>query len=201
MERMEARLGTSRRRAAVNVGVVAALLVGLHLATADSGTPSVGSVSADVPGTQGDEGLGYEVEDTENPAIVRQDTSDGQAAVELVVESDLIRVGETITFYLANHGEVPLTAGLGFEVERWDGQGWSEFPPPQQADGQVSAVPAIGFLVDPGTTTEPQRWPEEPWEMVEAGRYRLVKDVSYERPNADEPDVELTVAQEFAVHD
>lgn len=73
---------------------------------------------------------------------------------------------------------------LLFTVERWDGERWVDVP---WAEHLV--FPAIGIVLRPGGSTDPQQWPTE-GVHVEPGWYRAVKSASYEDPEHAHPKVE-----------
>jgi hypothetical protein len=129
----------------------------------------------------------------EDEGIARQDTPHGEAAIELVVEPRDIRMGEQVSIRLVSRGEVEVLTGLGFSVERWDGQRWVDVPWPEDL-----VFPAIGIVLPPGGSVDPQRWPTERV-RVEPGWYRAVKSATYEDPEHVRPDTKLEARTRFRV--
>lgn len=99
---------------------------------------------------------------------------EGDAAMEVVLEHREISRHQQTTLRLVNRGEVELSTGVDFEVERWDGRRWIP------AWGRGRAWPAIGFSVPPGESTEPRTWPnpEDNYEL-KPGWYRIAKSARY----------------------
>ena len=129
----------------------------------------------------------------EDEGITRQDTKQGEAAVELLVDPREIRLGESVTIRLVNRGEVDVLTGLGFTVERWDGERWVDVPWPKDL-----VFPAIGIVLHPGASTDPQVWSTE-GARVEPGWYRAVKSASYEDPGNVRPDTKLEARTRFRI--
>ncbi len=128
-----------------------------------------------------------------NEEIVRHDTPEGEAAVELVVEPREVRLGETVTVRLVNRGEVGLLTGFRYNVEHWDGRGWVDAPWPKNL-----VFKAIGLFLPPGGSTDPQAWPPDGL-RVQPGLYRVLKSASYEDPAHVRPDVQLRPQTRFRV--
>ena len=53
---------------------------------------------------------------------MRPHTPQGEAAIQLIIEPQEIKPGETITVRLVNRGEVDLLTGLAFCVQRRAGK-------------------------------------------------------------------------------
>ena len=125
--------------------------------------------------------------------VVRRNTPQGEAAIQLIIEPGEIKPGETITVRLVNRGEVDLVTGLPFYVQRRDGKEWVAVPWPKN-----SLFPMIGIPLPPGGSTKPQRWPIDGVD-AQPGLYRVVKSARYEDPNHARPDVLLTAHARFRV--
>ena len=124
-------------------------------------------------------------------AIASRETPRGTASIELVVEPEEIGLDDTVSIRLVNRGEVALTTGLPFGVERREGNRWVEVPWPENV-----AFPLIGIVLRPGGSTEPQEWPDFGIQ-VEPGLYRAAKSATYEDP--EDEDFGLVARAEFRV--
>jgi hypothetical protein len=125
--------------------------------------------------------------------VVRRNTPQGEAAIQLIIEPQEIKPGETITVRLVNQGEVDLLTGLPFYVQRRADKEWVGVPWPKN-----SVFPLVGIPLPPGGSTKPQRWPIDGVD-AQPGLYRVVKSARYEDPNHARPDVLLTAHARFRV--
>lgn len=124
--------------------------------------------------------------------VVRADTPDGAAAMELVVDRGVLRSDEQVAFRLVNRGQLDLLTGAPFGVQRWDGQAWRTLPMDQ-------IWPSYGFVFAPGEQSVEQRWPTDEALWTAPGWHRIVKSASYEAPEHGQPDPELQARTRFRV--
>jgi hypothetical protein len=74
---------------------------------------------------------------------VRRQTPQGEAAIQLIVEPQEIKPGETITLRLVNRGEVNLLTGLPFSVQRRAGKEWVAVPWPNDSLFPLVGIPCL----------------------------------------------------------
>lgn len=161
-------------------------VVPLLLAVLAAGCGGSAASQSGAPGDAGGPPAGAE-------GILRHETPQGGAAIQLVVAPREIGPGGTVTIRLRNRGDVQLLTGLMFNVERWDGERWVEVPWPEN-----TGFPDIGIILPPGGSTRPQQWPTDGIQ-VEAGWYRAVKSALYEDPDHVRPATELEARTRFRV--
>jgi hypothetical protein len=113
--------------------------------------------------------------------------------IQLIVEPQEIKPGETITIRLVNRGKVELLTGLIFNVERRASTGSVAVPWP----GNVF-LPLVGIPLPPGESTKPQHWPIDGVD-ARPGLYRVVKSARYEDPDHARSDVLLTAHARFRI--
>lgn len=187
----------SRRsgRAAVNLALVAGLLLVSSAVDDEAATRAADPAAAEERAATADDAAAEAPAEEDEEGVIRRPTADGDAAVKLTVEPEEIAAGETVTFRLANRGDVPLVVELDFGLDRREGDGWArKFPP--RSGGNVSDVPGLEVLLPPGATTEPEAWPVAPWPAAEPGRYRILKTVRYDGSGED---VQIVAHDDFEV--
>jgi hypothetical protein len=132
--------------------------------------------------------------DPSSGAIARADTPEGEAAIELVLDRDVIGRDEQVSFQLVNRGEVPLLTGYMFRVQRLEGDRWVDVEP-----GEVRPWPLAGIELDPGEGTDAQTWPFDDWWNHDGpGRYRILEDADWLSSGRD-ADVQFQAVAEFTI--
>lgn len=127
--------------------------------------------------------------------VVRQQTPDGEAAVELVFASSRVARDQEVTFWMVNRGEVDLGYGLLFTVHRLENGEWVEQPWPEDY-----AAPAILLALPSGAYSSSQTWPVDDGPHQAPGQYRVSWPVRWEdAPGYEESDIEFDAVGFFEV--
>lgn len=129
--------------------------------------------------------------------VTRTSTPEGESVVELVFDRAEVSLDEPVSFWLANRGEVDLSYGLAFAVERWDDGRWVEVPWPEDF-----VAPALLEPLPVEEESTAQRWPLDDQDHASPGWYRITWEARWEdEPDYQEPAVEIDVAALFEVVD
>lgn len=146
------------------------------------------------PATDADDEPAPSPEDEQQPQASEQ-TPDGQAALDLIVEPVEVDADEPVSFWLENSGEVELTHGIHVRVEKWDGNRWAELPWPEDY-----GVPDVEEPLPAGKGSVRQQWPVDGRPHASPGWHRVVWGALWDdEPDFEEPEVRLDVRARFQV--